>query len=725
MGRHLLRLSAAAAFAAASASCGSTPPPNGLSYGVEGGPFRITIVAGGRTIVAQNEDARLRYRLDSGAEHRLTDVISSTEQMGSIGTYVRVRVATDEPGRTAVVTINSNLFTEGRPLVSIDLIPAQGVREIYDSFDVSPDTHFVGGGEVRDRVDLRGAIVPIKVSTDCGYAPVPFFATTERWGLSLEKRDRSDSPRIGAFAFPGSPGGTGCRFGDEPVCTFPPLGDRVEVCQQGSQLTELFWFGTIPRMVAGNVGRIARFGTHGAAPRSQLELIKWRDEVSGPEQVLEDIARFQSAGIPLGWVLVDNPWETCVGSLAFDPARFPDPAGLIREVHARGVRFMLWVSPKVICNPGYPPAALLGDPADQVELDLRDPEVDAAFRAKLRKLVALGIDGVKADRGDEVDLQPIDDSYQNAYPELYARAVMDSLPARSAAMFRVAAKGSAPGLWAGDQDGSFDGLREAIRAGQSASMSGFFTWGSDVGGYRSEKLTEEVFARWAQFGAVSPIMEVGGIGANATPWTLGPNAMPILKAAAILHYELFPYMYGLLKQGQPVLRPLGYAYPEDPEAWKADLEFLVGPDLLAAPVIGPGTTPSVYLPEGSWIDLYAGRIVKGGQVFTRPTPLTEFPLYVRDGAVVPFNLRTADSWWDVNEQTHPGRAGWLATNFANLRLRGQPRDVQIFVPSAERPLSVLLGGRTVPWTWNDGPMPGVVVRLHGPTVRGEIVLSRT
>jgi hypothetical protein len=153
--------------------------------------------------------------------------------------------------------------------------------------------------------------------------------------------------------------------------------------------------------------------------------------------------------------------------------------------------------------------------------------------------------------------------------------------------------------------------------------------------------------------------------------------------------------------------------------------MLVGPDLLAAPVIDPGITPSVYLPPGTWVDLYHGAPVEGGGPgFTRATPVTEFPLYVRLGAVIPFNLRTATgSWWGVNELTHPGRAGFLATNGALLGLNGQPRDVQLFVPLGSKPQHVTLDGRPVAWSWNAGPLPGVVVRTHGPNIRGRIVAS--
>jgi alpha-D-xyloside xylohydrolase len=461
-------------------------------------------------------------------------------------------------------------------------------------------------------------------------------------------------------------------------------------------------------------------------PPSELELVKWRDVNTGPGEVLEDISRLRAAGVPLGWMLVDNPWETCNGTLTFDRTRFPDPAGLIREVHARGLRFMLWISPKVTCGAGYPPNAALG--TDDRTLDLRRPAVVREFQQRLRRLRALGVDGVKGDRGDEVDVEAIDPTLQNRYPLLFAQSSLAVWP-NGGAIFRAGAMGSqsiAPGIWAGDQTGDWNGLQRAIRSAETAAMSGFPTWGSDVGGYSSEQVTAEVFIRWAQLGAVSPVLEVGGVGANATPWVLGPDAMSALRDAAVLHYELFPYMYGLLRRDEPVLRPLAYGYPDDPQVWHTDLELLVGPDLLAAPVAGPGTTPAVYLPGGRWVDLYSGATVAGGgPSFTRETPMSQFPLYARAGAVIPFNLRTSTgSWWGVDEQTHPGRAGFLATDGATLALSGQPRDVQIFVPAPSRPRAVTIGGRAVAWSWNAGPLPGVVIRLHGPVVAGKVSLRR-
>ena len=706
---RMRRLTCAVALACLLAACGSSSAQPGLSLKVDTNPFRLTLVKDGKTLVAEDEDARLRYQVrPTGNQYSLTKVLSSE---GNV-----YEVATSEPGRTATVTLRRG--TSGFH-VAVRFHPATNVEQVYDAFVTAKGDHFLGGGERGGPVDLRGQVLPVKVSYVCSYAPVPYFASSAGWGVRIA------TPGVSALAFPGSSGGGGCRFGDEPQCTFPALTERAEVCVRANRLEEDLYAGDFAHTLSAY---LRDSGRPVVPPPSELALIKWRDVYDGPAQVLDDIARLRAAKVPIGWVLVDNPWESCVGTLVFDKRRFPDPRELIRQVHARGVQLMLWVSPKSQCGIGYARAELLGNIADQDEVDLTQRRVVEVYQALLRRLSMLGVDGVKADRGDEVDVEARSGSLQNYYPLLYARTVLGAFPPHTPAIFRAAAMGSqriVPGIWAGDQEGTWADFQKAIRAGLSAGMSGFPTWGSDVGGYHSAALTGDLFARWAQLGAVSPVLEVGGQGPNATPWTLGPAAMQALREAAVLHYELFPYLYGLLERRQPVLRPLGYALPGNEQAWKAEFELLVGPDLLAAPVTGPGTTPSVYLPAGHWIDLTTGETVEGPTTFTRATPLDVLPLYARAGAVVPFNLRTANSWWGVDELTHPGRAGYLVGDGASLDLRGQPHDVQLWVPAPRRPARVTLAGNQVPFVWKAAPFPGVVLRVHGPTVQGVIVLHAT
>jgi alpha-D-xyloside xylohydrolase len=697
------KLTAAVALALVLTACGSgNAKTSGISARVDSNPFRISLVENGKTVVSEDKNARLRYEVaPSGDEYQLTKVISSR---GDVYT-----VATSEHGRTATVVVQRR---PNEVHVTIALHPSRDVEAVYDAYDAHADDHFLGGGEQPSTVDLRGQIVPVEAG--CTPVAVPYVASSAGWGLAL------NTQAIAAFAFPGSAGGSGsCSFGTPRVCSFPPLTNRVEACAQGAQLDE--------RLYAGNLAQTlhdyeAGEGKPRVPPESELALIKWRDVAKGPQDLLQDIAKLQAARIPIGWELLDNPWESCVGSLTFDPKRFPNPEAMIQAIHARGVRMMLWVSPLEQCDNGYPRSAFLGD-IKQYVLDLRSRAVTRTFTTRLAKLVRLGVDGFKADRGDEV---PFDDSrLQNAYPLWYAHDVMSVLRGRPA-IFRAGGLRSqtvVPGIWASDQEETWAGFAQAIRSGETAAMSGFPTWGSDVGGYdNTGQLTADLFARWAQLGAISPIMEVGGQGANATPWRMGARAMSALRAAAVLHYELAPLFEALLANGEPILRPLAFAFPEDAQAWANELELMVGTDLLAAPVTGPGTTSSIYLPPGSWIDLHTGRVVKGPSTFTRVTPLDQLPLFVRAGAVVPFDLRTADSWWGVNELSHPGRAGYLVTPGATVDLRDQPHDVQLWVPAASRPSSVTVGGKSVSFSWNAGAFPGVVVRVHGPVVRGAVVL---
>ena len=111
--------------------------------------------------------------------------------------------------------------------------------------------------------------------------------------------------------------------------------------------------------------------------------------------------------MPIGWVLLDNPWETgnCYGQMSFDAGRFPNPRGMIRALHARDVRFMLWISPLVrqqSCPPPqqYSQNVLYGTGGPAVTIDLTDAVTRSTFEASLSKLIGLGVDGFKDDRGD-------------------------------------------------------------------------------------------------------------------------------------------------------------------------------------------------------------------------------------------------------------------------------------------------------------------------------------
>jgi alpha-D-xyloside xylohydrolase len=687
-------------------------PVAGISWHVDKSHFRVSIRSDGKPLVEQDGGARLRYQVADGTQHSLTHVTASHGNVYD--------VATDEPHRTAVVTLTK------RPhgvRLSLALSPSTGISQVYDAFTTGPDEHFMGGGESGQALDLRGQIVSVKLSYRCSYAPAPFFQSSAGYGLRLA------TSAVAAFAFPGSAGGTGCQAGEAPQCAFQPLTNRLEVCVKGSRLVEDVYAGDPAATLSAYLDDTGRSAV---PPLSQYTLIKWRDEVTGPAQLLEDVRRLRGSDVPVGWVLLDNPWETCAGSLQWDTSRIPNPAGLVSTLRSLRVKLMLWISPDVYCpgSDGYPAGGLITTTTAR-ELDLSNPAVVKEFKSRLEHVLSVGVAGVKGDRADEGDLEARGLTEHNRYPLLFQQAVVSVLRSLRgndfATMFRAGAPGSqrvVHGFWNGDEPGDYIGLQRTIRQAATAGLAGMSVWGSDIGGYSSAQLTPDVFARWAQLGAVSPVFEVGGTGPNATPWLLGAAAMEALRVSANLHYALIPLFDDLVRRGQPVLRPLAYGYPHDDQAWRSDYELLVGPDLLAAPVTGQGTTPRIYLPAGTWVDLGTGGTIAGPSAFTRETPLDQLPLFVRAGSVVPFNLRTAKaSLWGTGEVSHPGRAGYLATNGTVLGLRQQPRTVQVFVPAASAPAHVTIGKRPVQFTWVPGPMPGVVLRVAGPVVRGRISLA--
>jgi len=676
-------------------------------------------------------------------------------------------VATDEPGRTAVVDV---IRTRTGARISFTLQPSDGVVETFEAFAAAAGERFLGGGERPGALDLSGQALAVKASYACqNTMPAPFFLSSSGYGVSLR------STAIAALAFPGAVSSSACPGGVTPRC---PLADRlnvVQLCLKSPGLSYDLFSGTPAAIVSAYTQTVGR---PRLPPVSQFALIKWRDVVGGAADLYQDVDLLHALKVPIGWVLLDNPWETnaCYGSMSFDP-KFGDPRVLIRLLHARGVKLMLWISPLIrqqFCAPSalYPPSALFGNGGNAVTIDLSSAPAAATFEASLRALIGLGVDGFKADRGDEIDLEPQTlaggpgTDLHNLYPLLYARAVAAAAAGKRgsfATLFRAGAPGSSsvvPGFWAGDQAGTFSGLQQAIHDGLSAGVAGYPIWGSDTGGYGATA-SAEVFVRWAQFSAVSPIFEVGGTGENSTFWQYGTPTVNAFRAAAVLHYELFPYLYELARAahatGMPIVRPLSLEYPADAAAWTHDLEVLVGHDLLAAPVTSAapagahGTVQAqVYLPGGSWVDLGTGAVHAGGAAFERSTPLTELPLFLRAGAAIPFAARAPLLWakaWPTDALQLPGRGGWLyapaqggtdvrTAEFGSLAaatsgrtvwisVRGAPRQAQVFVATTQVPALVRFAGRALPrarsvaalrraaegWAAVRRPFPAVVLKL--------------
>lgn len=724
-------------------------------------PFALAFTTRGKQVTGETSSGdavgrRLGYVTGDGRSHVVTDLVSTS----TVPSGTRYVVATDEPDRRAVVVVTRRANARGLD-VRYTLEPRRGVTSISESLSASPAEHFLGGGESGDFVDLRNQIAQQRTSYTCGSEfPMPYFVSTAGYGIFA--RDLS----VGQFAFPGTEGLRTCG-GVTPQCPLAPATDRIELCFKEPTLRYEVYFGspaTVMRAFTADAGRAP------LVEPEQFGAQKWRGiwAENRESTLIADAAKYRQLRVPLTWMHINDPWEVdrCWGTHTFDPKRFPNPARLVRELRAQGLHTMIWISPLVRPAAGCPATPythLLGRlPAPMI--DLTDPKQASTFERRLEGVFALGIDGIKGDRGDEFDLErskPVTGAgtlVQNRYPVIYAQKVVDALrketKGRFATIFRAGNVGSQtvlPGIDVGDEPGTFDGMTTALRAGLTASVSGIPVWGSDIGGYSNAKLTAELFVRWAQLAAVTPIFEVGGLGESAHFWDFGVSTVDAFRAASVLHYELVPLFLDLSRAasagGLPITRPLAFTYPGDPSAWSYDLEFTIGRSLLASPVTDPGTRASVYLPKGAWIDLYSGQTYSGGSAFTRTTPLTEFPLFLRDGSAVPFNLREPDIWskpWGLGDLVRRDRAGWLvAPGDASARsttagrlvsrergsrlsidVTGAPREVQILVALQSPPRSIVIGGRSYErstaaglrrvrsgWTFRGRPFGGALVKV--------------
>ncbi len=267
----------------------------------------------------------------------------------------------------------------------------------------------------------------------------------------------------------------------------------------------------------------------------------------------------------------------------------------------------------------------------------------------------------------------------NLYPKLYHCASWQyarTRPTPPVAFIRSGWTGVHPCaqvVWGGDPTTAwgFDGLESAVKQALSLGTSGISRWGSDIGGYfaiLNDQLSPEMLSRWIEFGAVSGVMrtQANGFSVNA-PGTraqiFDADNAPIWRRYSKLRTQLYPYLQAAdsnyLRTGMPIMRHLALTNPGDPIATGQEDEFMFGPDLLAAPVVTPGSTSrQVYLPAGRWVDFWSAvsyragpgslalkkaRDIAGGRSVTVPAPLAELPLMVRAGAVLPLLPPTVDT----------------------------------------------------------------------------------
>jgi alpha-D-xyloside xylohydrolase len=170
----------------------------------------------------------------------------------------------------------------------------------------------------------------------------------------------------------------------------------------------------------------------------------------------------------------------------------------------------------------------------------------------------------------------------------------------------------------------------------SWGLSGGACYATDVGGFLGTP-DPELYVRWAQAAAFASHLRFHGTSPRE-PWVFGARTEAIVRKWLELRYRLIPYLESCLEEaaqtGLPVMRAMPLAFPDQPEAWAFDTQYMLGPALLIAPILRPGGRIRLYLPQGQWRDFGSGEIFEGGRALERAFPLERFPVFARVGLAI-------------------------------------------------------------------------------------------
>lgn len=366
-------------------------------------------------------------------------------------------------------------------------------------------------------------------------------------------------------------------------------------------------------------------------------------------------------------------------------ADFPKLASMTRKLHKQGIRTVAIVDPGVKDDPAFPvfqrglqrhafvrnadaASDVVGEvwPGPSRFPDFLNPEVRAWWGDEQRTLLDQGIDGVWNDMNEPANFARPDKtlppealhqtesgpqphaSVHNLYGQAMAQASREGLLRHrpNERPFVVTRAGYAgiqrqAIVWTGDTSSHWDHLRDAVPMLLNLSLSGVPFCGGDVGGFLGN-VSPELFLRWLQFAAFTPFFRNHSNWGtrDQEPWAFGPELEGIARETLRLRYQLIPLLYSLSHRaataGEPLMRPLLYHYTNDPVAVACNSQFLLGRDLLVAPVLEPGCPArSVYLPNEVWYDFWTGQRHVGGRSILAETPPDRIPVYVRAGGILP------------------------------------------------------------------------------------------
>ncbi|GAA4888587.1 hypothetical protein GCM10025789_01080 [Tessaracoccus lubricantis] len=589
------------------------------------------------------------------------------------------------------------------------LVSRAGVHRARFGLPLGPREHVVGFGERFDAVDQRGrqldAVVfeQYKAQSRHGrtYLPMPFAHVIDEdggaWGFHVRTTRRT--------------------WFDVGVTLPDVLLVEVDLgwVRPGQRPTVDvgLWRGTPVSVLTAFLDEVGRAQE---LPPWVLRLWASGNEWNTQALVMAQMDRHRAEDIPVGAVVIEA-WSDEEGFCVFRDATYqpgdgsprsaadftyppdgawPDPAGMVQELHRRGIKVLLWQIPlqkdegvgpeaaaqaQALVDSGHVVREADGAPYRNrgwwfpraLMPDLSTPQGRAWWTEQRRWLVRdLDIDGFKTDGGEHAwgrELQHGDgrrgDEGNNAFPVHYAKAFGDLLRSEGKApvtFSRAGFAGSQPHgvYWAGDEDSTWEAFQASMRAGITASACGIVYWGWDLAGFSGPVPEAELYARALGAATFCPIMQYHSEFnhhqpplRDRTPWNVAdqrdaPELVGLALRFAHLREALVPYLEGqaraAVETDRPLMRGLFFDFAGDPTIWAHPGQFLLGDHLLVHPITQSAQEWATYLPAGRWVDVWSGTEHPGGAVVTRRYAWGEVPVFAR-----------AEAWGELAEVFDVGR----------------------------------------------------------------------
>lgn len=531
------------------------------------------------------------------------------------------------------------------------------------------DERYFGLGEKGDDLDKRGHTYVMwntdaygwGPATDPLYVSIPFFLALRAgraYGLFLDNTYRSSFD-----------------MGKE----FP---DRYSFGAEGGEINYYFISGPDPKQVLKHYTELT--GRMSLPARWQIGYHQSRYSYY-PETTVRFIAdNFRQRHIPCDALFLDIHYMDGYRIFTWDKSRFPDPAKMLSDLRREGFRAVTIIDPGVKVEPSYWVYAQgsAGDdfvkmpdgkvfvgpvwPGDAAFPDFTWDRVREWWGGLYKGLVNDGVAGFWNDMNEpsvfgvpsktmppdavfyDHELRSPHAKVHNVYGMLMSEATRDGiLKARPNERPLVITRDTYAGgqrfaaVWTGDNSSTWEHLRLSLPELMNMGLSGLPLVGADIGGF-ALGASPDLYARWLEVGVFYPYCRTHtALGnRNQDPWSYGSHREQINRRSIELRYRLLPYFYNVFHQsaetGLPVMRALLLDYPDDPRAVGTDDEFLLGDDLLVAPVLkDEEVTRRVYLPEGEWYDFWSSRRYAGPVEIQVDAPLDRIPLFVRGGAMIP------------------------------------------------------------------------------------------